>query len=135
MHAPALIVSAADLCRTSGEGAAAVRALSSVITAVTGAGLGVAIGVVFGTLVSWPLGSEGFVLALPYAALVSLLVLGALAGVRAAVLPRARPSASWSSTRSRTSEALSASRRPRPARGGSSRPSGELAAGRGARRE
>ena len=38
-----------------------------------GAVLGVAIGVLFGVLVSRPLGSQGFVLALPYATLVVLL--------------------------------------------------------------
>ncbi len=59
----------------------------AMITAVMGAVLGVAIGVLFGVLVSRPLGSEGFVLALPYATLAVLLVLGALAGVLAAVLP------------------------------------------------
>ncbi len=49
-----------------------------------GAVLGVAVGVLFGVLVSRPLGDEGFVLALPYATLVILLVVGALAGVLAA---------------------------------------------------
>jgi putative ABC transport system permease protein len=59
----------------------------AVITAVMGATLGVVIGVLFGVLVSRPLGSQGFVLALPYLTLVVLLVLGALAGVLAAVVP------------------------------------------------
>ena len=64
----------------------------AVITAVMGAGLGVAIGVLFGVLVSRPLESEGFVLALPVLTLAFLLVLGALAGVLAAVGPARRAS-------------------------------------------
>jgi putative ABC transport system permease protein len=64
----------------------------AIITAVMGGVLGVAIGVLFGVLVSRPLGSEGFVLALPYATLLTLLVLGALAGVLAAVVPARRAS-------------------------------------------
>jgi putative ABC transport system permease protein len=64
----------------------------AIITAVMGAVLGVAIGVLFGVLVSRPLGSEGFVLAIPYLTLVTLLVLGALAGVLAAVMPARRAS-------------------------------------------
>ena len=64
----------------------------AIITAVMGAVLGVAIGVLFGVLVSRPLGSQGFVLALPYATLVVLLVLGALAGVLAAIVPARRAS-------------------------------------------
>jgi putative ABC transport system permease protein len=64
----------------------------AVITAVMGAMLGIAIGVLFGVLVSRPLGSEGFVLALPYRTLGMLLVLGALAGVLAAIGPARRAS-------------------------------------------
>jgi putative ABC transport system permease protein len=64
----------------------------AIITSVMGAILGVAIGVLFGVLVSRPLGSQGFVLALPYATLVILLVLGALAGVLAAIAPARRAS-------------------------------------------
>jgi putative ABC transport system permease protein len=64
----------------------------AIITAVMGAVLGVSIGVLFGVLVSRPLGSEGFVLALPYATLVVLVVLGALAGVLAAVVPARKAS-------------------------------------------
>ena len=59
----------------------------AVITAVMGAVLGLLIGVLFGVLVSRPLGSEGFVLALPIGTLAVLLVLGALAGVVAAIFP------------------------------------------------
>jgi putative ABC transport system permease protein len=43
--------------------------------------------VLFGVLVSRPLGSQGFVLALTYPTLGVLLLLGALAGVLAAVVP------------------------------------------------
>ena len=64
----------------------------AIITAVMGAVLGVAIGVLFGVLISRPLGSQGFVLAIPYTTLVVLLVLGALAGVLAAVVPARRAS-------------------------------------------
>ena len=64
----------------------------AIITAVMGAVLGVAIGVLFGVLISRPLESEGFVLALPYATLLILLVLGALAGVIAAIVPARRAS-------------------------------------------
>ncbi|MDX6681124.1 MAG: putative transport system permease protein [Solirubrobacteraceae bacterium] len=64
----------------------------AIITAVMGAVLGVGIGVLFGVLVSRPLGNEGFVLALPYATLLVLLVLGALAGSVAAIAPARRAS-------------------------------------------
>jgi len=64
----------------------------AVITAVMGAALGVAIGVLFGVLISRPLEDEGFVLALPLVTLVVLLVLGALAGVLAAIAPARRAS-------------------------------------------
>ena len=64
----------------------------AIITAVMGAVLGIAIGVLFGVLVSRPLESEGFVLALPYVTLAALLVLGALAGVLAAIAPARRAS-------------------------------------------
>jgi ABC-type antimicrobial peptide transport system permease subunit len=43
-------------------------------------------------LVSRPLGSEGFVLAIPYATLLTLLVLGALAGALAAAVQARRAS-------------------------------------------
>ena len=64
----------------------------AIITAVIGAVLGVAIGVLFGVLVSRPLESEGFVLALPYVTLGVLLLLGAVAGVVAAIAPARRAS-------------------------------------------
>jgi putative ABC transport system permease protein len=59
----------------------------AIITGVMGAILGVAIGVLFAVLISRPLGNDGFVLALPYATLLILLVLGALAGGLAAIAP------------------------------------------------
>lgn len=64
----------------------------AVITAVMGAALGVAVGVLFGVLISRPLEDEGFVLALPLGTLGVLLVLGALAGVLAAIAPARRAS-------------------------------------------
>jgi len=64
----------------------------AIITSVMGAILGVTIGVLFGVLISRPLGSEGFVLALPYTTLLVLLVLGALAGILAAIAPARRAS-------------------------------------------
>ena len=64
----------------------------AVITAVIGALLGVAIGVLFGVLISRPLESEGFVLALPVGTLLVLVVLGAVAGVVAAIAPARRAS-------------------------------------------
>jgi putative ABC transport system permease protein len=64
----------------------------AIITAVMGALLGVAVGVLFGVLVSRPLESEGFVLALPYGTLLVLVILGAVAGVLAAIAPARRAS-------------------------------------------
>jgi putative ABC transport system permease protein len=64
----------------------------AIITAVMGALLGVAIGVLFGVLISRPLAGEGFVLAIPVGTLLVLVVLGAAAGVLAAVAPARRAS-------------------------------------------
>jgi len=64
----------------------------AIITAVIGALLGVAVGVLFGVLVSRPLEGEGFVLALPVGTLIVLVVLGAVAGVLAAIAPARRAS-------------------------------------------
>ncbi len=64
----------------------------AVITSLMGAVLGVAIGVIFGALVSRPLESEGFVLAIPWGTLVVLFVLSAIAGVVAAIGPARRAS-------------------------------------------
>jgi putative ABC transport system permease protein len=62
----------------------------SVITALIGAILGTILGVVFAALVSRPLADEGFELAYPIRTLIILLVLAALAGVLAAILPARR---------------------------------------------
>jgi len=62
----------------------------SVITALIGAILGMILGIIFATLVSRPLADEGFELAYPIGTLFALLVLAALAGVLAAILPARR---------------------------------------------
>jgi putative ABC transport system permease protein len=62
----------------------------AVITALIGAILGTILGVIFATLVSRPLADEGFELSYPIGTLVILLVLAALAGVLAAILPARR---------------------------------------------
>jgi putative ABC transport system permease protein len=64
----------------------------AVITALIGGILGLALGVIFATLLSQPLEEEGFTLSYPVVSLVVLLVLAALAGVLAAVLPARRAS-------------------------------------------
>jgi putative ABC transport system permease protein len=62
----------------------------AVITALIGAILGTILGVIFATLVSRPLADEGFELSYPIGTLLILLVLAALAGVLAAILPARR---------------------------------------------
>jgi putative ABC transport system permease protein len=62
----------------------------SIITALIGAILGTILGIVFAALVSRPLADEGFELAYPIGTLAILLVLAALAGVLAAILPARR---------------------------------------------
>ena len=62
----------------------------AVITALIGAVLGLALGVIFAALISRPLADEGFTLGYPIATLVTLLILAALAGVVAAILPARR---------------------------------------------
>jgi putative ABC transport system permease protein len=62
----------------------------AVITAVIGAVLGLVLGVAFAAILSRPLASEGFKLAIPVGTLVILLVLAALAGVLAAIPPARR---------------------------------------------
>ena len=62
----------------------------SIITALIGAILGTILGIVFAALVSRPLADEGFELAYPVGTLLILLVLAALAGVLAAILPARR---------------------------------------------
>jgi putative ABC transport system permease protein len=64
----------------------------SVITALIGAILGMALGVIFAALIAQPLKAEGFTLSYPVGSLVVLLILAALAGVLAAILPARRAS-------------------------------------------
>jgi putative ABC transport system permease protein len=64
----------------------------AVITALIGAILGMALGIVFATLIAQPLKDEGFTLSYPVGTLALLLVLAALAGVLAAILPARRAS-------------------------------------------
>ncbi|HWT90420.1 MAG TPA: FtsX-like permease family protein, partial [Solirubrobacterales bacterium] len=64
----------------------------AVITALIGGILGLVLGIVFATLIAQPLKDEGFTLSYPVISLVVLLVLAALAGVLAAILPARRAS-------------------------------------------
>jgi len=64
----------------------------AVITALIGAILGMVLGIVFATLIAQPLKDEGFTLSYPVGTLLLLLVLAALAGVLAAILPARRAS-------------------------------------------
>jgi putative ABC transport system permease protein len=64
----------------------------AVITALIGAILGLVIGVVFAALIAVPLKSEGFTLSYPVGTLIGILVLAALAGVLAAIVPARRAS-------------------------------------------
>ncbi|MGK2939260.1 MAG: ABC transporter permease [Solirubrobacteraceae bacterium] len=64
--------------------------LEAVITSLIGASLGVVLGVLFALLVSRPLEEEGFVLTFPIGTLIVLLVLSALAGIVAAIMPARR---------------------------------------------
>jgi putative ABC transport system permease protein len=64
----------------------------SVITALIGAIIGLVLGVVFAALIAQPLKSEGFTLSYPIGSLVVVLVIAALAGVLAAILPARRAS-------------------------------------------
>jgi putative ABC transport system permease protein len=64
----------------------------AVITALIGAILGMVLGIVFATLIAQPLKDEGFTLSYPVGTLALLLVLAALAGVLAAILPARRAS-------------------------------------------
>jgi putative ABC transport system permease protein len=62
----------------------------SVITAMIGAVLGVALGALFAVLVTIPLESEGFTISIPVGQLVVLLLVGAVFGVLAAIWPARR---------------------------------------------
>src|SRR4029077_15667134 len=64
----------------------------AVITALIGEILGLVLGVVFAALLAQPLKDEGFTLPYPVGELVVLMVLAALAGVLAAILPARRAS-------------------------------------------
>jgi putative ABC transport system permease protein len=64
----------------------------AVITALIGAVIGSVLGLFFAVVISRPLADEGFVLSFPVFTLVILLVLAALAGVLAAILPARRAS-------------------------------------------
>ncbi|UJA21111.1 FtsX-like permease family protein [Thermoleophilia bacterium SCSIO 60948] len=83
------------LLRAVGTSRSQVRRMvryESVITALIGAVLGLALGVVFAALVSIPLADEGFVLAIPIGTLAVLLVVSIVAGVLAAIGPARRAS-------------------------------------------
>jgi putative ABC transport system permease protein len=62
----------------------------AVITALIGAILGLLLGVIFATLIAQPLKGEGFTLSYPVGSLVGLLILAAVFGVLAAILPARR---------------------------------------------
>jgi putative ABC transport system permease protein len=64
----------------------------AVITALIGAAIGAVLGLFFAVVVSRPLADEGFVLSFPVATLVILMILAAVAGVLAAILPARRAS-------------------------------------------
>jgi putative ABC transport system permease protein len=64
----------------------------AVITALIGAILGLILGVVFAALIAQPLKEEGFTLSYPIGTLIGILVLAALAGVIAAIVPARRAS-------------------------------------------
>jgi putative ABC transport system permease protein len=64
----------------------------AVITALIGAILGLVLGVVFAALIAQPLKKEGFTLSYPVGTLIGILVLAALIGVVAAIIPARRAS-------------------------------------------
>lgn len=64
----------------------------AVITALIGAILGMVLGLVFAALIAQPLKDEGFTLSYPVGTLILLLILAAVAGVLAAILPARRAS-------------------------------------------
>jgi len=62
----------------------------AVITSLIGATIGVVLGLVFAIAIAQPLKEDGFILSIPAGQLVVLLVLAAIAGVLAAILPARR---------------------------------------------
>ncbi len=64
----------------------------AVITALIGGILGMVLGLIFAALIAQPLKDEGFTLSYPVGSLVILLILAALAGVLAAIVPARRAS-------------------------------------------
>ena len=64
----------------------------SVITALIGAALGLAVGFFLGVVTTIALEDEGFILSIPYVSLIVFAVLAVLAGVLAAILPARRAS-------------------------------------------
>jgi putative ABC transport system permease protein len=64
----------------------------AVITALIGGILGLILGLIFATLIAQPLKDEGFTLSYPVGSLILILVVAALAGVLAAILPARRAS-------------------------------------------
>jgi putative ABC transport system permease protein len=62
----------------------------AIITSLIGAVIGVVLGVIFSVAIAQPLEDDGFLLRIPAGQLAFLLVLGAVAGVLAAVLPARR---------------------------------------------
>jgi putative ABC transport system permease protein len=64
----------------------------AVITALIGGILGMVLGLIFAALIAQPLKDEGFTLSYPIGSLVILLILAALAGVLAAIVPARRAS-------------------------------------------
>jgi putative ABC transport system permease protein len=64
----------------------------AVITALIGAVLGLVLGIVFAALIAQPLKKEGFTLSYPVGTLVGILVLAALLGIVAAIIPARRAS-------------------------------------------
>jgi putative ABC transport system permease protein len=64
----------------------------AVITALIGGIIGLVLGLIFATLIAQPLKDEGFTLSYPIGSLVVILIVAALAGVLAAILPARRAS-------------------------------------------
>jgi putative ABC transport system permease protein len=64
----------------------------AVITALIGAVLGLVLGIVFAALIAQPLKQEGFTLSYPVGTLIGILVLAALLGILAAIIPARRAS-------------------------------------------